>query len=66
MNAELHKNPASSIHGLKANLDEIWYSIDNEIVRKCCMSMPKRLAQIVAAKAATLSTTLPSLVFYFD
>ena len=50
MKAELHKNPASSIHDLKVKLKEIWYSIDAEIVRKCCMSMPKRLAQVVAAK----------------
>nr|CCA24074.1 AlNc14C221G9100 [Albugo laibachii Nc14] len=33
MKAELHKNPASSIHDLKVKLKEIWYSIDNEILK---------------------------------
>nr|CCA24102.1 transposase (putative) [Albugo laibachii Nc14] len=37
MKAELHKNPASSIHDLKVKLKEIWYSIDNEIGRKCLL-----------------------------
>lgn len=50
MKAELHKKPAMSLADLKVKLKEIWHSIDCDVVRNCCLSMPKRLAQVVAAK----------------
>lgn len=49
MKAELHKRPASSLSDLKDKLKQIWYSIDSEVVEKCCLSMPKRLAEVVEA-----------------
>ncbi|POM64603.1 Transposase [Phytophthora palmivora] len=50
MKKELQKNPATSIDDLKVKLLDIWTSIDDDVVRKCVLSMPKRLKAVLASK----------------
>eukprot|EP00644_Phytophthora_capsici_P019723 jgi/Phyca11/133794/e_gw1.753.1.1 len=48
MKKELYKQPATSIDDLKIKLRDIWSRIDDEVVRKCVLSMPKRLKAVLA------------------
>jgi hypothetical protein len=47
MKKELHKNPATSIQDLKTELLKIWTDIDDEVVKRCVISMPKRLKAVL-------------------
>ncbi|KAE8982184.1 hypothetical protein PR003_g10710 [Phytophthora rubi] len=49
MKKKLHKNPATSIDDLKVKLSDIWANIDDDAVRKCVLSMPKRLKAVLAS-----------------
>ncbi|GMF59911.1 unnamed protein product [Phytophthora fragariaefolia] len=43
MKRELNRSPATSLEDLKLKLKRIWSSLDDEYIRKCVRSMPKRL-----------------------
>ncbi|GMF34619.1 unnamed protein product [Phytophthora fragariaefolia] len=43
MECELNRSPATSLDDLKLKLKRIWFSPDDEYIRKCVRSMPKRL-----------------------
>ncbi|KAE9016525.1 hypothetical protein PR002_g13632 [Phytophthora rubi] len=52
MKRELNRQPATSIEDLKVKLLEIWTSIDDDVIRKCVLSMPARLDAVIASKGA--------------
>eukprot|EP00644_Phytophthora_capsici_P015147 jgi/Phyca11/128400/e_gw1.75.31.1 len=50
MKKELYKNPATTIDDLKTKLLGIWTGIDDEVVKRCVLSMPERLKTVIAER----------------
>uniref|UniRef100_H3GNM6 Tc1-like transposase DDE domain-containing protein n=1 Tax=Phytophthora ramorum TaxID=164328 RepID=H3GNM6_PHYRM len=46
MKKELNKNLTTFIDDLKMNLKKMWANIDDDLVKKCVLSMPKRLKAV--------------------